>query len=226
MLITPFICKICSHPLYSHDKSAKIDAAACGGYTEIAGNLVKGEWAPSALHVPLELHKFKVNARWVGHLGTRSSVFIRTIECDQLQKWWKAYSGLTKMGIYLPFTWVSGTSRLVGLSSSQESLWDPGLSLICPVLTTVLNFWLLWWSSDFLCSSSEERKKTGRCPGQAVSFSASEACLVPLKSAWSSGRSVNAELCFIPDIAGLWSSTSGMECSENNTVYTTCFFEK
>ena len=170
MLITPFICKICSHPLYSHDKSAKIDAAACGGYTEIAGNLVKGEWAPSTHHVPLELHKFKVNARWVGHPGTRSSVFIRTIECDQLQKWWKAYSGLTKMGIYFPFTWVSGTSRLVGLSSSQESLWDPGLSLICPMLTTVLNFWLIWWSSIFCVPAQGKGKRQEGALGKQFPF--------------------------------------------------------
>lgn len=71
----------------------------------------------------------------------------------------------------------------------------------------------LWWISDFLCSSSEEKKKTGRCPGQGVSFSASEACLVPLKSAWSRGRSVNAELCCISD-------TAVLHCC------TTCFFEK
>ena len=121
VLIIPFICKVCSHSLYSNDKSTKTDVEACGGYTEIAGNLVKGEWAPSTHHVSLELRKFKVRARWVGHPGTRSSVFIRTIECKRLQqKWWKAHSGLTEMGICFPFIWVSGTSRLACLSPSQD----------------------------------------------------------------------------------------------------------
>lgn len=203
------MCKVCSHPPYSHDKAAKTDAAACGGSTEIAGNLVKGEWAPRTHRDPLELHKFKVNARWVGHPGTRSSVFIGTTECNRLQqKWWEAYSGLPEMGIYFPFSWVSGTSRLVGLPPSPGSLWDPGLFDLPNAHHSPL-----WWISDFLCSSSEEKKKTGRCPGQGVFFSASEACLVLLKSAWSCGRSVNAEICCIPDIAVL-------HC------YSTCFFEK
>ena len=205
VLIIPFICKVCSHSLYSNDKSTKTDVEACGGYTEIAGNLVKGEWAPSTHHVSLELRKFKVRARWVGHPGTRSSVFIRTIECKRLQKKMvKSTQRLNWDGNLFPFHLSVRHVQVGAPVSFTRSLWGPGLSLICPNLPTVLIFWLLRWISDFLCSSSEERRKAEGCP---VSFSASEACLVTLKRAWSRGCRVNAELCFTPEIACLWSST-------------------
>lgn len=172
------MCKACSHPPYSHDKAAKTDAAACGGSTEIAGNLVKGEWAPRTHHNPLELHKFKVNARWVGHPGTRSSVFTGTIECNRLQqKWWEAYSGLPEMGIYFPFSWVSGTSRLVGLPPSPGSLWDPGLSLICPMLTTVL----FGGSLIFCVPAQRKRKRQEGAQGKEFPFQ-------QVRHAWSHWR--------------------------------------
>ena len=204
VLIIPFICKVCSHSLCSNDKSTKADVEACGGYTEVAGNLVKGEWASSTHHVSLELLKFKVRATWVGHPATRSSVFMRTIECKRLQqKWWKAHSGLTEMGNWFPFIecqarpgWRACLLHKIAVRPrSQSDLPKPPHSPHFLAVTVDL------WFSVFQLRGEENGR---RMPSFLFSKGG---MLGHIEESWSPGCRVNAELCFTPETACLWSST-------------------